>query len=93
MVAKPSVDLLLPCLLIIPSQMAGLGYTAYAAQLLRPADWSLYTAALLNGVGGALLWTGQGVFIAANSDQNTASRRAALFWSLYQVTHCRLHKA
>ena len=40
--------------------LGGLGYTAYAAQMLYLSDYLLYTCALLNGLGASLLWTGQG---------------------------------
>ena len=40
--------------------LGGLGYTAYAAQMLYLSNYLLYTCALLNGLGASLLWTGQG---------------------------------
>ena len=40
--------------------LGGLGYTAYAAQMLYLSDYLLYSCALLNGLGASLLWTGQG---------------------------------
>ena len=39
--------------------LGGLGYTAYAAQMLYLSNYLLYTCALLNGLGASLLWTGQ----------------------------------
>eukprot|EP00090_Calanus_glacialis_P029734 TRINITY_DN47766_c0_g1_i1.p1 TRINITY_DN47766_c0_g1~~TRINITY_DN47766_c0_g1_i1.p1 ORF type:complete len:452 (-),score=75.69 TRINITY_DN47766_c0_g1_i1:54-1409(-) len=66
--------------------IGGLGYTAYAAQLLYLKDWLLYTCAVLNGVGAALLWTGQGNFLAINSDPKTVGRNASIFWALYQMS-------
>jgi len=66
--------------------IGGLGYTAYAAQMLYLADWLLYTCAVLNGVGAALLWTGQGNFLAINSDPSTVGRNASIFWALYQMS-------
>ena len=66
--------------------IGGLGYTAYAAQMLYLTDWLLYTCAVLNGIGAALLWTGQGNFIAINSDSNTVGRNASIFWALYQMS-------
>jgi len=66
--------------------IGGLGYTAYAAQMLYLEDWLLYTCAVLNGVGAALLWTGQGNFLAINSDPKTVGRNASIFWALYQMS-------
>jgi len=66
--------------------IGGLGYTAYAAQMLYLTDWLLYTCAVLNGVGAALLWTGQGNFLATNSDPETVGRNASIFWALYQMS-------
>ena len=69
------------------SMVAGcLGYTAYSAQLLYLSDFTLYTAAVLNGLGASLLWTGQGNFLSINSSQQTAARDAGIFWSLYQLS-------
>lgn len=66
--------------------IGGLGYTAYSAQMLYLEDWLLYTCAMLNGVGAALLWTGQGNFLAINSDPKTVGRNASIFWALYQMS-------
>jgi len=66
--------------------IGGLGYTAYAGQMLYLADWLLYLCAVLNGVGAAMLWTGQGTFLAINSDQATVGRNASIFWALYQMS-------
>ena len=66
--------------------IGSLGYTAYSAQLLYLSDLTLYTAAVLNGVGASLLWTGQGNFLSINSSQSTAARDAGIFWSLYQLS-------
>ena len=54
--------------------LGGLGYTAYAAQMLYLSDTLLYTCALFNGVGASLLWTGQGTFLSINSSPNSAAR-------------------
>jgi len=66
--------------------IGGLGYTAYAGQMLYLTDWLLYLCAILNGVGAAMLWTGQGTFLAINSDQATVGRNASIFWALYQMS-------
>ena len=54
--------------------LGGLGYTAYAAQLLYLSDILLYACAVFNGVGASLLWTGQGTFLSINSSPESAAR-------------------
>ena len=66
--------------------IGGLGYTAYAAQMLYLSEGLLYTCALLNGIGAALLWTGQGKFLSINTSDSSSGRDSALFWSLYQTS-------
>ena len=66
--------------------VGGLGYTAYAAQMLHLSTWLLYTCAVLNGVGASLLWTGQGTFLSINSSSECAGRDAGIFWTLYQLS-------
>ena len=45
----------------------------------------LYFAACLVGLGGALLWTSQGKYLAMNSTEETASLHSNLFWCIYQI--------
>ena len=66
--------------------VGSLGYIAYTAQLLYLTDFSLYTAAVLNGLGAAVFHTGQGTFLSINSSQETSARDAGIFWSLYQLS-------
>ena len=62
------------------------GYICYTAQLLYLTDLTLYTAAVLNGLGASLFHTGQGTFLSINSSQETTARDAGIFWSLYQLS-------
>ncbi len=47
--------------------------------------WSYYIVSILVGIGAALLWTGQGVYLAINSDDLTISQNSGIFWALFQV--------
>ena len=85
----PSLDLSKSPLNIYPAEdivsrysmlLGGLGYTAYAAQMLYLSDYLLYTCALLNGLGASLLWTGQGY--------GTQSFMSAPHLPIYSQNHC-----
>ena len=47
--------------------------------------WSYYIVSVLVGIGAAILWTAQGVYISQNSDDSTSSRNSGIFWALFQV--------
>jgi MFS family permease len=47
--------------------------------------WSFYVVSILVGMGGAVLWTAQGVFLSENSDDSTLSRNSGIFWALFQA--------
>ena len=66
--------------------VGSVGYCLYTAQLLYLTDLTLYTAAVLNGLGASLFHTGQGTFLSINSSQETTARDAGIFWSLYQLS-------
>lgn len=53
---------------------------------LVPRAWLLYLASGLLGVGAAILWTGQGNFLARCSTPETISRNSGVFWSLLQCS-------
>jgi hypothetical protein len=46
--------------------------------------WSYYTVSVLVGIGAAILWTAQGVYLADNSNDSTISRNSGIFWALFQ---------
>lgn len=47
--------------------------------------WSLYFVSVLVGLSAAILWTGEGAYLASMSDATTVSRNAGVFWALMQV--------
>ena len=49
--------------------------------------WSYYLVSILLGIGGAILWTAEGAYLALISDEMTVSRNAGLFWALFQARY------
>ena len=47
--------------------------------------WSYYVVSILVGIGAAIIWTAQGVYLTKNSDDLTISRNSGIFWALFQV--------
>ena len=67
------------------SMMVGaVTYVLYLATFIKPLTWTLYLGSVLIGVGGALLWTGQGVFLTENSTNTTMGRNSGIFWAILQ---------
>ena len=60
-------------------------FSLYVLSYISPMTWSFYLVAILVGIGGAVLWTAQGVYLTENSDDSTISRNSGIFWALYQV--------
>ena len=60
-------------------------FSLYVISFIYPMTWSYYTASILMGIGSAFLWTGQGVYFSANSDDSTISRNSGIFLALLQV--------
>lgn len=59
-------------------------YCLFIASFLYPRTDFLYIASVIVGVGGALVWTGQGTFLTINSADETMSRNSGLFWAIFQ---------
>ena len=47
--------------------------------------WSYYTVSVLVGIGAAIIWTAQGVYLSVNSNESTISCNTGIFWTLFQV--------
>ncbi|CAM4802267.1 unnamed protein product [Rotaria magnacalcarata] len=61
-------------------------YFFYVLSFLSPMIWSFYLTSVLLGVGAAILWTAEGAYLAANSDEHTTSRNTGVFWALFQCS-------
>ncbi|CAF4174625.1 unnamed protein product [Rotaria socialis] len=61
-------------------------YFLYVLSFLSPMIWSFYLTSVLLGVGAAILWTAEGAYLAANSDEHTTSRNTGVFWALFQCS-------
>ncbi|CAH8288031.1 unnamed protein product, partial [Schistosoma turkestanicum] len=60
-------------------------YAVYIASYIEPVVWSLYLASFVNGIGAAVLWTAQGVFITNCSTKSNLNQHFSLFWGLFQA--------
>ncbi|XP_072772107.1 UNC93-like protein MFSD11 isoform X1 [Nerophis lumbriciformis] len=66
--------------------VSGLLYSGYVAVFIEPSTWSFYLTSVLIGVGAALLWTAQGLFLVENSEAATINRNTGMFWALLQCS-------
>ncbi|CAF4901086.1 unnamed protein product, partial [Rotaria sp. Silwood2] len=53
---------------------------------IYPMTWSYYVVSILVGIGAAVLWAAQGVYLTNNSNDLTTSRNSGIFWALFQVS-------
>ncbi|XP_037545069.1 UNC93-like protein MFSD11 [Nematolebias whitei] len=66
--------------------LSGLLYSGYVAVFILPTSWSFYLTSVLIGIGAALLWTAQGLFLVENSETSTINRNTGMFWALLQCS-------
>jgi len=59
-------------------------YVAFIGQFWHPNGPLLYASSVALGMGAAILWTAQGVFLAVNSESATIGRNSGLFWAMFQ---------
>jgi len=59
--------------------IGGLTFVFFTSQLVILNTYALYLAAALAGVGNAMIWNVQGVYVANNSTQKTISMHFGLF--------------
>ena len=59
-------------------------YVLFIGSFLIPTTELLYAASALLGFGAALIWTGHGQYLTENSNAQTMSRNAGLFWAIFQ---------
>ncbi|XP_033336818.2 UNC93-like protein MFSD11 [Megalopta genalis] len=61
-------------------------YILFLASFLWPQDVLLYIASCVLGLGAALIWTGHGQYLTENSNAETMSRNAGVFWTVFQTS-------
>ncbi|KYM84182.1 PREDICTED: UNC93-like protein MFSD11 [Atta cephalotes] len=61
-------------------------YVLFIASFFWPHDALLYTMSAIVGIGAALMWTGHGQYLTENSDNETMSRNAGIFWAIFQTS-------
>nr|XP_057904245.1 UNC93-like protein MFSD11 isoform X2 [Doryrhamphus excisus] len=66
--------------------LSGLLYSGYVAVFIEPSTWAFYLTSVLIGVGAAMLWTAQGLFLVENSEAATINRNTGMFWALLQCS-------
>lgn len=59
-------------------------YVLFIGSFFWPKDALLYAVSGVLGVGAALIWTGHGQYLTENSDSETMSRNAGMFWAIFQ---------
>lgn len=59
-------------------------YVLFIASFFYPKSGLLYGMSTLLGIGAALIWTGHGQYLTENSDIDTMSRNAGIFWAIFQ---------
>ncbi|XP_055329395.1 UNC93-like protein MFSD11 [Paramacrobiotus metropolitanus] len=66
--------------------IGGVCYCIFVSTFIRPLVSTLFAGVVILGVGQAVLWTSEGVFLSLNSDKETIGRNSAVFWALYQTS-------
>ncbi|KZC07230.1 UNC93-like protein MFSD11 [Dufourea novaeangliae] len=61
-------------------------YVLFIGSFLYPHNALLYGASCILGLGAALIWTGHGQYLTENSDSETMSRNAGIFWAIFQTS-------
>ncbi|CAG9771130.1 unnamed protein product [Ceutorhynchus assimilis] len=64
----------------------GITYLLFIMSFSIPHTWLLYLASAIIGIGAALIWTGQGNYLALSSTQATISRNSGVFWAMLQMS-------
>nr|VZI02272.1 unnamed protein product [Spirometra erinaceieuropaei] len=63
-----------------------LAYVIFLASFFKPITWIIYCSSIILGVGAAVLWTAQGVFITNCSKTDELHRNFGVFWMLFQFS-------
>uniref|UniRef100_A0A914WYY2 UNC93-like protein MFSD11 n=1 Tax=Plectus sambesii TaxID=2011161 RepID=A0A914WYY2_9BILA len=57
-------------------------YCLFMLGFLKLTGWFLYLSSGLVGLGGAILWTGQGNYLTLNSTNDTIGRNSGILWAM-----------
>ncbi|CAJ0945313.1 unnamed protein product, partial [Mesorhabditis belari] len=85
------------CNLIAPPVIARIGpkwsmvfgagcYTIFLLGFLHLSAWLLYSLSALLGLGAALIWTGNGVYLVRFSREGKMARNSAIMWTMLQTS-------
>lgn len=66
--------------------VGGITYLLFIMSFAIPKVWLLYLVSAVIGIGAAMIWTGQGNYLALNSSETTISRNSGVFWALLQLS-------
>ncbi|KAH8381482.1 hypothetical protein KR093_005762 [Drosophila rubida] len=66
--------------------VGSLTYVGFMVTFLFPSTYLLYVASAIIGIGAAVIWTGQGTYLARCSNADTISRNSGVFWALLQCS-------
>lgn len=61
-------------------------YLLFIVSFAWPSMELLYSASAVLGVGAAFMWTGHGQYLTENSERETMSRNAGVFWAIFQTS-------
>lgn len=61
-------------------------YALFIGSFFCPNEALLYAMSAVLGVGAAFIWTGHGQYLTENSDNDTMSRNAGIFWAIFQTS-------
>uniref|UniRef100_A0A1B6MDU3 UNC93-like protein MFSD11 n=1 Tax=Graphocephala atropunctata TaxID=36148 RepID=A0A1B6MDU3_9HEMI len=62
--------------------LGAIGFSLFLASFLPEQAWLLYLGSACNGIGAAIIWTCQGVYVILNSTAATVTRNTAIFSGL-----------
>jgi len=65
--------------------VGGIGYTQFIVANIYPAPYILLPSSVVIGIGAAILWNAQGVFLAVSSTEKNIGMHSGMFFSLFQL--------
>ncbi|GMT04385.1 hypothetical protein PENTCL1PPCAC_26559, partial [Pristionchus entomophagus] len=80
-VAAPIVDIISAKWAMV---LGGFCYAAFLAGFLFLNATYLYISSAVLGFGAAIIWTGQGTYLAKNCTEQTSGRNSSMLWAMLQ---------